>query len=187
MALIYKKNLGVTQTTIKENLGGLDGKQLKKGDFLPFPSSKKVVNQRLKNKFIPKYDEEVLTLRVLLSYQENTFSKEEKEKFFNSTYTVTNDFNRMACKLNGEAISSTLDGIISEGISFGSIQIPKDGKPIILLKERQTIGGYPKIGSVLSCDCFKLAQRKINSKIKFEEIDIIEAQEKIKCFYNIFK
>jgi len=181
-----KKEFGSNSTTIKEEMGGLNGKQIKKNDFLPYKKYDTLLAQRLKKEHVPKYDQDILTLRVILSYQEDSFSALEKEKFFNSVYTVTSDFNRMACKLKGEKITSTLDGIISEGISFGSIQIPKDGQPIILLKERQTIGGYPKIGSVLSIDCFKLAQRKINSKIRFEKIDIIEAQKKLKDFYGTF-
>eukprot|EP01029_Cantina_marsupialis_P030763 TRINITY_DN84407_c0_g1_i1.p1 TRINITY_DN84407_c0_g1~~TRINITY_DN84407_c0_g1_i1.p1 ORF type:complete len:305 (+),score=51.89 TRINITY_DN84407_c0_g1_i1:594-1508(+) len=180
-----KKELGSYSTTIKENLGGLNGTQLKNSDFLPYNEHKNIGSKRLKKEYIPSY-EDTLTLRVVLSYQENTFSKEEKEKFFNSIYTITPDFNRMACKLSGEKIESTQDGIISEGIAFGAIQIPKDGQPIVLLKERQTIGGYPKIGSVLSIDCFKLAQMKAGHKIKFEEISIQTAQEKLKKFYSSF-
>lgn len=182
-----KKELGSNATTIKEEIGGLNGRKIIANDFLPFKSNNELVNKSLNHNFIPNYDEEILTLRVILSYQENSFSKKEKEKFFNNIYTVTQDFNRMACKLTGEKIESSLDGIISEGISFGAIQIPKDGQPIILLKERQTIGGYPKIGSVLSIDCFKLAQRKVGSKVRFEIIDIKTAQQKLKDFYNVFE
>lgn len=180
-----KKEFDSYSTTIKESLGGLNGQQIKKADFLPFDSFNNVLNRRVKNKYVPKYSDE-LTLRVVLSYQEDSFTKEEKDKFFNSIYEITPDFNRMACKLSGEKILSSRNGIISEGIAFGSIQIPNDGQPIILLKERQTIGGYPKIGSVLNIDCFKLSQMKIGSKIKFEEIDIFSAQEKMKKFYSIF-
>jgi len=179
------KEFGSNSTTIKESLGGISGVQIKNNDILPYAKYDGKIINRWKEEHIPKYSSE-LTLRVLLSYQENSFSVTEKEKFFNSTYTVTPDFNRMACKLKGEAIESSLDGIISEAITFGSIQIPKDGQPIILLKERQTIGGYPKIGSVLSIDCFKLAQMKIGSTIKFKEIDITTAQEKLKDFYSTF-
>ena len=179
------KEFGSNSTTIKESLGGISGVQIKNNDILPYAKYDGKIINRWKEEHIPKYSSE-LTLRVLLSYQENSFSVTEKEKFFNSTYIVTPDFNRMACKLKGEAIESSLDGIISEAITFGSIQIPKDGQPIILLKERQTIGGYPKIGSVLSIDCFKLAQMKIGSTIKFKEIDITTAQEKLKDFYSTF-
>jgi len=180
-----KKEFGSNSTTIKENIGGLNGDKLQQGDILPFIPSTPLYTQRLQQKFIPKYPKE-LTLRVILCSQEDTFLIEEKKKFFSSTYTVTNDFNRMGCKLNGEEITSTVNGIISEGISFGSIQIPSDGQPIVLLKERQTIGGYPKIGTVLNIDCFKLSQMKPNSTIRFKEIDILTAQNKVKEFYSFF-
>lgn len=180
-----KKEFGSNATTIKESLGGISGKQLKIHDILPYDSYENNFKSKWQKPHIPHYSNR-LKLRVLLSYQDNSFSKSEKEKFFNSTYTITPDCNRMAYKLQGEAIQSSLDGIISEGISFGSIQIPKDGQPIILLKERQTIGGYPKIGTVLSIDCFKLAQMKIGTTLTFEEIDIESAQKKVRDFYSSF-
>lgn len=182
---IIDKEFGSNSTTIKENLGGLNGSKIKKGDILPFAENSFVHNCKLKKNFIPIYEEKI-ELRVLLSYQEKFFSKEEKEKFFSNTYTVSNDFNRMACKLNGLVIKCDIDGIISEGISFGSIQIPSDGQPIILLKDRQTIGGYPKIGSVLSIDCFKLAQCKPNTKVVFKEVNEKMARNKLKEFYSSF-
>ena len=177
------KELGSFSTTIKENIGGLDGNRLKIGDILPFNKSKKLNKTFLKKELIPKYEDELI-LRVVLSCQYKDFSKEQLEKFFSNSYIVSKDFNRMACKLQGEPINCNINGIISEGISFGSIQIPKDGKPIILLKERQTIGGYPKIGSVLAVDCFKLAQARVDTKIKFQEISQEEALEKTRIFYS---
>ena len=142
-----KEQLNSSSTTIKENLGGLDGNRLKNGDFLPFKECKNTDHKRLKNEFIPKY-EDILRLRVILSYQEDSFSEDEKNKFFNSEYTITPDFNRMACKLSGEKIESSLDGIVSEGISFGAIQIPKDGQPIILLKRDK------RLEAILRLDLF---------------------------------
>jgi biotin-dependent carboxylase-like uncharacterized protein len=178
-----KKDFGSNSTSIKESLGGLDGDKLKKGDILEYDEYIDTYNMRLKDEFIPKY-EDILKLRVILGYQEDLFTKEEKEKFFSSSYTVSNDFNRMACKLNGEEIICETSKLISEGICFGAIQIPKDGQPIILLKDRQTIGGYPKLGSVLACDCFKLSQMKANSKVSFELISLEEASRKLKDFYS---
>ena len=180
-----KKEFGSNSTTIKESLGGISGQQIKNNDVLPFIQNNEKITNRWKKIYIPQYKQE-LTLRVILSYQENSVSNYEKKKFFNTSYTITPDFNRMACKLKGEAIVTSLNGIISEAITFGSIQIPKDGQPIILLKERQTIGGYPKIGAILSIDCFKLAQMKIGGTIRFEEIDIISAQQKLQDFYTTF-
>ncbi len=77
-------------------------------------------------------------------------------------------------------------GIISEGITYGAVQIPPDGQPIILLKERQTIGGYAKIGSVLPLDCFRLTQLSIGSTVNFMPISVEEAQYEMKRFYSLF-
>lgn len=180
-----KKEFDSNSVTIKENFGGLDGNILKKGVTLPFFKYKKFCNSFLKKEYIPNYKSELI-LRVIFSYQEKDFKKEEKEKFLNTDYFITKDFNRMAFKLKGEPIKCDKDGIISEGIAFGSIQIPKDGQPIILLKERQTIGGYPKIGVVLGIDCFKLSQAKFNTKIRFEEISYEEALKITRKFYLFF-
>ncbi len=179
------KELKSFSTTIKENIGGLDGNRLKIGDILFFNKSKKQNKTFLKKELIPKYEDELI-LRVVLSSQYEEFPKIELEKFFSSIYLVTKDFNRMACKLDGNPINCNIGGIISEGISYGAIQIPKDGKPIILLKERQTIGGYPKIGFVLTVDCFKLAQARVNTKIRFQKISYDEALRKTKQFYSKF-
>lgn len=167
------KTLESYATTIKEKLGGLDGNKLQKNTILPFNTYKLPIIKRIQKKFIPNYPDE-LALRVILSYQHKSFDKKEKETFFNNTYTITNKINRMGYKLQGKAIKSKLNGIISEGIAYGSIQIPHDGQPIILLKERQTIGGYPKIGVVLEKDCYKLSQAKPNSKIRFQKISMEE-------------
>jgi len=179
------KEFGSNATSIKEDFGGLNGNKLKNGDFLYHQGNFNFIKRRWKKEFIPKYEKQ-LTLRVLLSYQCDSFEKEELEKFFSNSYTITPDFNSMACKLDGESIDCTISNLVSEAIAYGSIQIPKDGKPIILLKERQTIGGYPKIGTVLNIDCYKLAQMKAGSKIKFEKIEHKQARKKAIKFLKTF-
>ena len=182
---LLEKDFDSYSTTIKEGLGAIKGRALIKSDFLPYTPYNHNHKKVLKDKYIPSYDE-TLVLRVLLSYQKDEFEEKEKEKFFSSEFSVSPESNRMGMKLNGEKITPKISGIISEGIAFGSIQIPSSGQPIILLKDRQTIGGYAKIGSVLAIDCFKLSQAKNNTKIRFEEIDIKSAQEKMKNFYLDF-
>ena len=179
---IIKQELGSCSSTLKEQIGR---DKLKDGEVLECDAFFNSPLPKLQKQFIPDYSEEVV-LRVILGYQEDSFSQSEKEKFFNSTYTITNEFNKMGCKLSGEKIESTLNGIISEAISFGAIQIPKDGQPIILLNERQTIGGYPKIGTVLPIDCYKLSQAKPNTQVRFELIKLEDAIEKMKQFENFF-
>ena len=176
------KSYGSVSTTLKENIGN----RLKRGDvlkFLALNSECKCFRFRTCSKAIPDYTKP-LTLRLLLSYQEEYFTQEEQEKFFSSDYGITLQSDRMGFKLEGQVIRPRIGGIISEGIAFGSVQIPKDGQPIVLLKERQTIGGYPKIGTVLPIDCFKLAQASIGSMVRFETIEIEEAQELMRTFYR---
>lgn len=174
------KKYGSYSTTLREGIGS----RLQKGDVLPFDSyDNNNTIYRVKSAYRPGYQQR-LTLRILLSCQEDYFTPKEKEKFFNSSYEVTLQSDRMGYKLKGPPVTPTQDGIISEAIAFGSVQIPKDGQPIILLKESQTIGGYPKIGTVLPIDCFKLAQAAIGSSVKFEAIGIAEAQVEMREFYQ---
>jgi len=168
-------------TTLKEGLGF----RIKRGDILEFESHLSVDKRRVQQRYIPIYPNS-LTLRILLSYQYGYFKDEEKDKFFSSSYEITIASDRMGYRLKGEAILPKKGDIISEAIAFGSVQIPKDGQPIVLLKERQTIGGYPKIGTILSIDCFKLSQLPIGSKVIFREIGIEEAEKKMKDFYCEF-
>ncbi len=168
-------------TTLKE----YKGKKLENGDILPFTPNTSMQKIRVPQRYIPTYTNH-LTLRIVLSYQHDYFTDAQKETFFSSTYTLTPDMNRMGYKLQGEPIIPSKGGIISEGITYGAVQIPPEGQPIILLKERQTIGGYPKIGSVLPVDCFKLAQMSIGSNVKFEVIGVDEGQEVMREFYRFF-
>jgi biotin-dependent carboxylase-like uncharacterized protein len=153
---------GSYSTTIREGTGA----KLKSGDVLEYDSFISQPTKRVKKEYIPNYTNE-LTLHLILGYQDNYFTDEQKEKFFNTTYTLTQDISRMGYKLSGYAMQPKSTTLISEGITYGAVQIPKDGQPIILLKERQTIGGYPKIGSIIPDDCFKLSQMPIGSKIRF--------------------
>ena len=176
-----EKKYGSYATTVKENIGS----KLQRGDVLNFKAYSKIATHRVQKKYIPDY-KNPLTLRILLSYQESYFNQEEKANFFNSPYQITLQSDRMGFKLKGQTIYPHKGGIISEAIAFGSIQIPKDGQPIILLKERQTIGGYPKMGTVLAVDCFKLAQVAMGEDVRFEPINIDKAQNIMKNFCRNF-
>ena len=84
----------------------------------------------------------------------------------------------MGCRLDGELIEHVKSGdIISDGIAFGAVQVPSAGKPIIMLADRQTTGGYAKIATVASVDIPKLVQRKTDHKIRFQAITVEEAQK----------
>lgn len=177
------KILGSNSASIKEKIGE---KTLKVGDFLPFTCKDIKESRKLKDRFLPQFKDEI-TLHVIPTYQYESFDKTQLEKFFSTTYKTTPQSNRMGFRLSGYALENVSKGIISEGISYGAIQIPSHGEPIILLKERQSIGGYPKIGTLLPLDCFKLAQSKIGTKINFKQISLQKASEEMREFYSDFK
>ncbi|MES9873970.1 MAG: biotin-dependent carboxyltransferase family protein [Candidatus Sedimenticola sp. 6PFRAG7] len=181
------KILGSSTTVARDGLGGVDrdGAQLKQGDILElFPSTGPCL-EYVPDNFIPDYDEP-LELGVILGYQKDHFLKMEVNRFFSSDYEITQNIDRMGYRLSGTAIHCDLDGIISEGISYGAVQIPKDGQPIVLLRDRQTIGGYPKIGCVTSIDAAKLSQRAPRSVVRFKPVDILEAESERMLYNKMF-
>ncbi len=172
---------GSCATVAREKLGGLNGSALQAGDYLPCSSvSQAEVTHQSKVSLSdrPNYLGEMI-LRVVLGYQEAAFSDLEKARFFNSKFTISDKCDRMGFRLTGPEIKTDLKSMLSEGICFGAIQIPADGQPIILLNDRQTIGGYPKIGSILSLDIPKLTQRLPGSVIHFEAISMNDAQQQL--------
>ena len=105
------------------------------------------------------------------------FSKKSQEDFFSKEYKVTKLTDRMGMRLEGEKLENTVSkNIRSEGITKGSIQIPGDGQPIVLLSDHPTIGGYPKIANVITADYDKLVQKTQGSKIKFKLVDLVMAE-----------
>ncbi|SMF00962.1 biotin-dependent carboxylase uncharacterized domain-containing protein [Alteromonadaceae bacterium Bs31] len=141
----------------------------KEGDKLAYPISKNKKNTLKRSvywKNIPDFRAE-LTLRLHPSYQYSLFSGECRRKLFSSCYTLSPQCNRMGYRLQGDALKWERGGIVSEGIAYGAVQIPPDGQPIVLLNDRQTIGGYPKIGCVSAEDCYLLAQRRPGQKVRF--------------------
>jgi len=164
-----KSILESVSVTPKENFGY----KLQEGDLLFCESGYPFVPTAMKAEYIPAFPE-VLTLRVLAGYQYEMFDSRQREVFFGTPYVVTLETDRMGCRLEGTAVGTGCE-IISEPISYGAIQIPSDGQPIVLLNERQTIGGYPKIGTVLPMDCYRLAQARPGTTVVFEEVGTEEA------------
>ena len=103
--------------------------------------------------------------------QDDRFSRQGIETFLTEEYTVTSDFDRMGCRLEGETIEAK-EGtdIVSDGIVDGSFQVTAGGLPIILLADRQTTGGYAKIATVVSQDLPKLAQVRPGDHITFRKV-----------------
>ena len=122
-------------------------------------------------------------IRVIKGTNFNYFSAESKKNFFDKKFSVSKLSDRMGMRLEGEKLKNDIDtNIKSEGIIKGVIQVPSDGNPIIMLSDHGTIGGYPKIGVVISADYDKLVQLPPGSKIKFKEIDLASAELLFKLY-----
>jgi biotin-dependent carboxylase-like uncharacterized protein len=162
-------SFGSSATVVREKIGGLKGDKLQPDDHLPCEPHKLSQHYRLCDDDRPQYRDSAI-LRMVPGYQQSAFDTIEQQRFFNSKYQVTERSDRMGFRLEGEAIKSEMVGMLSEGICHGAIQIPADGQPIVLMNDRQTIGGYPKIGSVIPLDTARLAQLSPGSTIRFEAI-----------------
>ena len=171
--------MGSRSTNIKCGLGGFKGRRLLDGDYISFRAKRRYLPYFLSRSLdLNEFDQDNITLRVIMGPQDDAFTAAGKETFLSSEYVVTSEFDRMGCRLEGPFIASkSTTDIISDGIAFGSVQVPSHGKPIILLADRQTTGGYAKIATVISVDIPKLVQRKTDHKVKFQAVTVEEAQE----------
>ncbi len=173
---------GSSATFMRGGIGGLDGRALKTGDTLKLkaPAS-----------WLPKMEQrkidlgnfyqfgEVRSIRVLMGPQDDYFSEKGKETFLTSEYTLTPENDRMGYRMDGPDVeyAEGYDGnIVSDGIPKGAIQIPS-GKPIIMMADRQTTGGYAKIASIINADLAIAAQMRAGDKVKFTAVDIDTAHD----------
>lgn len=180
-------SFGSVATVMREKMGGLDGdgSPLKADDFLPCTEHKPKLTTHVPPLFIPDY-QQPLILSVIPSEQTDQVDAAELEKLYHWTYRISPQSDRMGIRLEGEPIRPKLNGIISEGIAYGTIQLPPDGQPIILLKDRQTMGGYPKLGTLFVLDAFLLSQQQAHTEVRFTQMSLEEAQEKLRYFYRFF-
>ncbi|WPC08213.1 biotin-dependent carboxyltransferase family protein [Globicatella sp. PHS-GS-PNBC-21-1553] len=171
--------MGSRSTNTKSGIGGFKGRRLKENDFIGFRIKRRYLPYFLSRTLdIDEFDQEEAIIRVVMGPQSDMFTSDGLRTFLNEEYTVTSDFDRMGCRLDGPYIAHKGKAdIISDGTAFGSIQVPAHGKPIILLADRQTTGGYAKIATVASVDIPKLVQRKTDHKIRFEAISVEKAQQ----------
>ena len=111
-------------------------------------------------------------MRVVLGPQDDHFTPAGLRTLLESTYTVSHASDRMGMRLEGPTLEHSAKGynIVSDGIAPGSIQVPGNGLPIVLLADRQTTGGYPKIATVISADLPALGRMTPGAKIAFEAV-----------------
>ncbi|WP_235775217.1 MULTISPECIES: biotin-dependent carboxyltransferase family protein [Paenibacillus] len=125
---------------------------------------------------LPNYRESPV-IRIIRGRQWEDFSPESLEDFLNGSYLVTPHSDRMGCRLSGPALRlKSPKEYLSEPVAHGTVQVPADGQPIVLLADRQTLGGYPKVAQVISVDLPLLAQAAPGTRIRFAEVSLREAE-----------
>ncbi|WP_188398914.1 biotin-dependent carboxyltransferase family protein [Sporomusa sp. GT1] len=171
--------LGSRSTYTRAAVGGLDGRALQAGDVIPIGKDADAAprtSRLLPVEFIPAYRDQV-ELRVLLGPQDDYFSEAGITTFFTSTYCISTEADRMGYRLEGSVIEHKEKAdIISDALCQGAIQVPGHGMPIIMMADRQTTGGYTKIGTVIGPDLSLLAQAKPGDSIVFKKCSEDEAE-----------
>ena len=163
----------------KANIGSNNGKRIE--DKQKIYISK--INKNLNDKKLNYINTKIEKIRVIKGTNFNYFSDEGKNIFFDKEFVVSKLSDRMGMRLDGPKIENIVDtNIKSEGLIKGVIQVPADGNPIIMLSDHGTIGGYPKIGVVISADYDKLVQLTPGSKIKFQEVELSSAETLFKLY-----
>ena len=166
-------------TNTKANIGANNGRKLESNQKIYISK----INENLNNKKLNYINTKIENIRVIKGTNFDYFSKEGKDIFFKKEFIVSKLSDRMGMRLEGTKIDNIVNtNIKSEGLIKGVIQVPADGNPIIMLSDHGTIGGYPKIGTVISADYDKLVQLTPGSKIKFKEVDLASAETLFKLY-----
>ncbi|MEB9410399.1 biotin-dependent carboxyltransferase [Bacillus sp. 007/AIA-02/001] len=184
--------MGSKSTYIRAAIGGIEGRMLKKGDCFQIGTYSEMANrfiqdlqkdERIKTKWVisnsvlPKYKKHP-KLRVIADFEYDQFTEESRKAFFTKEYKVSNYADRMGYRVEGEVLNRIEEKeILSSPVTFGTIQVPNGGQPIILMADRQTTGGYPRMGNIISVDLPLLAQLKPGDYVSFEKITLEEAEQ----------
>jgi len=177
--------LNSKSTDLKSSFGGYRGRKLKVGDILSIPEVS-MESGNINNKFPDelvhqnyRWYDEPQEIKVTLGPDMDHFSEEGYKTLLENEYEISEKLDRQGYQLIGPKIEHSSKGpnIITNFTSLGAIQVPGAGTPIIIMKDRQTTGGYAKIANVISADISKLAQRGMGEKISFTSVDINRARE----------
>lgn len=163
-------------TYARAGIGGFDGRKLANNDVLPLKVAKAADgNER---KLGVPFDYGKGPIRVIWGPQDDYFSAKGRKTFIESEYKVSKEADRMGIRFEGPTIEHSKGAdIISDGIGPGAIQVPGAGLPIVLLGDRQTVGGYSKIATVASVDLPRLGRLLPGMAVRFSAITVEEAEK----------
>jgi biotin-dependent carboxylase-like uncharacterized protein len=167
--------LGSRATYLRGQLGGHEGRALRKGDVLPLGPVAGARPGRLRAGLAPTFPDEV-EARVVLGPQDDRFTAAGIAAFLEAPYEVLPQADRMGARLRGPRIEHTRGhDVVSDGIPLGGIQVVGDGQPIVLLVDRQSTGGYTKIATVCSFDIGRIGQLRPGQRVRFRRLGVGEA------------
>ena len=168
---------GCSSTLVQSGIGPNEGKKLSSNQIIKFFANGSNAQSSLNtddSKIFCEFDN---IIRVLKGPQMNFFMQKTINKFYSQPFQISNKTNRTGIRVEGNSIISIKPhNINSEGIIKGSVQVPGDGNPIILMTEHPSIGGYPKIATVILADFAKLVQYPSNTNFFFKEVTLVEAE-----------
>ena len=168
-------------THFQAGFGGLAGRALQTGDVVPLRDCQvrpiKILPVVYRQSYSGKY-----LLRCCDSVESDLFSDSQRQTFYQQTYQLSHNSNRMGLRLTGEALPElAIADMTSSGLLPGSIQVPPSGVPIIAGVDAQTIGGYPRIANIISADLFALAQLVPGDRLNFVHVNIKQAQAMLRA------
>jgi antagonist of KipI len=167
--------MGSRSTYLRGRLGGLEGRALRKEDRLRVVAAPPPRPWRVARRALPDYTGEP-TVRVVLGPQADRFTQTGIDALLGSAYAMLPQSDRMGARLSGERITHARGhDIFSDGIALGSIQVPGDGQPIVLLVDRQSTGGYTKVATVCSFDVGRVGQVRPGQSLRFRALTVHEA------------
>ena len=172
---------GSASTNLKFAFGGHFGKKLQSGDVLSIGTGAFPLGEIDKWEIPESEYSKDAQLRVVLGPQNEMYTDEDIRLFLSQEYEVNAQSDRMGIRLSGEPLKSKngMD-IISDGIVFGSVQVPNSGEPIILMADHQTTGGYAKIATVISVDLPRASQLSAGNTVRFKSVTVEEAEQEAK-------
>jgi antagonist of KipI len=186
--------LGSRATYLRAALGGLAGRALRAGDVLPVgewsataqalfkgmkltdAASWRTAGWYADNSSLARPGQP-LVVRALPGPEYEQFSPESQRAFWQDTFVVTTEADRMGARLSGPMLERfTATELLSSAVTFGTVQVPAGGEPIVLLADCQTTGGYPRLAQVISVDLGRLAQALPGTQLRFVQVGLAEAQ-----------
>jgi len=178
--------LGSRSTYVRGGFGGIHGRQLKTDDIIDtFDAPLLKVGYSMPEEMVPQFTGK-FRVHVILGPQDDMFTDRGINALLSSIYKITQEADRMGYRLEGPLIEHQgRADIISDALLPGAIQVPKSGKPIVIMRDAQTTGGYPKIAVAITPDVSLLGQAKPNDTIEFSKIELQQAYEKIREYNKL--